>query len=79
VARETLLSCDSCGRKHGGKVTVFTIESRRPDRVRWMVDLCKACVDRMNDDFGWRPLERAPRKQFTVYDEEHNIRTNGSK
>lgn len=78
MARETLLTCDSCGKKQGGKVIVYAIEARRSDGTKWMVDLCGRCFEDCERRYNVRPLKRIPRNSFRVYDSVGDIPTNGA-
>ena len=79
MAREMLLSCDTCGRKHGGRIVVISTESRDSDGDRWMVDLCRSCNEEMKKAYGWHPLHRTQRKGFTVYDSPSDIPKNATR
>lgn len=69
MAREMLLRCDRCDKRNGGKIVVSTIESRTSDGRKWVVDLCDRCTESMNKEFGWRALDRSPRRGFAVLDD----------
>lgn len=76
MAREILLSCDRCSKKHAGKVEVLPFEGRRADGRLLTVDLCGSCWKELEREFGFHDLVRVPRKGFTVLDSASDIPTN---
>ena len=78
MARETLLRCDACGKKNGGNLVVTSMDGRRSDGHVLTVDLCKSCWGRLERDYGFRELQRVPRKGYHVLDSASQIPTSGA-
>lgn len=69
MARHLSLSCDNCGKKQGPKVDIVPAVTRREDGIRYTVDLCQSCWNKVQDEFGFTEHAKPARNKFKVYED----------
>lgn len=73
MARHLSLSCDACAKKEGPKVTILPSVTRREDGVRLTADLCTACWQKLQKEYGFSEHTKPNRKTFQVFEDTSEI------